>query len=75
MSYRETLNEIKQRHELTLIYQDAVTGPSHSQVWLGSWMLVNTGRVIGSTSASSRTGAKEEAARLAVLWLNASGYF
>lgn len=74
MSHRETLNEIKQRHNLNLVYQDEVTGLSHAQVWLGTWRL-NGGVVIGHASETSRVAAKEEASRLAIQYLNARGLF
>jgi hypothetical protein len=73
MSARDTLNVIKQRHELILTYHVFVEGPDHSQVWHGVWVLDGVGEIARGT-AGSKTGAREEAARIAVIWLISSGY-
>lgn len=70
---REEINVIKQKYELRLIYRETVIGPPHAQVWLGVWLLYGTGE-IGRATASTKIAAKEDSARLAVVWLIGSGY-
>jgi hypothetical protein len=65
---RNTINVIKQKYELQLAYQESVLGPEHAQTWLGVWFLYGTGE-IGRATARTKAGAKEESARIAVLWL------
>jgi hypothetical protein len=65
---RDTINVIKQKYELQLAYQESVLGPEHDQTWLGMWFLYGTGEV-GRATARTKAGAKEESARIAVLWL------
>jgi hypothetical protein len=73
MSARDALNIIRQRHELILTYHEFGDGPAHLQAWHGVWILEGVGE-IGRGTAGSKTGAKEEAARMAVIWLLGCGY-
>lgn len=70
---RDDLNVIKQRHNLVICYSETVNGPQHSQVWFGWWSLQGVGD-IGRANATSKAGAKEESARMAVEWLVQAGY-
>jgi hypothetical protein len=70
---RDYINVLKQHYNLNLTYEDWVTGPSHAQLWTGTWKLQDVGE-IGRASATSRTVAREDAAKFAVHWLNNSGH-
>lgn len=73
MSFRATLNEIKQRYRLNLDYEEEVLGPNQAHVWCGTWKL--SGYIIGEGTAATKAGAKEAAARPAIEWLQYKGYF
>jgi hypothetical protein len=70
---RDHINALKQQYNLTLTYEDWVTGPAHAQVWTGVWNLQGVGE-IGRASATSRVVAKEESAKAAVQWLHGTGH-
>jgi hypothetical protein len=72
MTARDKLNVLKQHHNLDIIYSSSVSGPEHAQIWTGSWKLdaVEIGRAVSTT----KVGAKEESARIAIQSLFQVGY-
>lgn len=72
MTARDKLNVLKQHHNLHVTYFLSVSGPEHAQIWTGLWRLDAV--EIGQAIATTKVGAREESARMAIQWLLQAGY-
>jgi len=73
MTFRAKINHLKQKHKLTLEYQEVVYGPSQAHVWCGRWIL-NNNLEIGTGESRTRDGAKEDSAKPAFETLVTLGF-
>jgi hypothetical protein len=74
LSYRQLLQQRLQKYRLPSSYYVESSGPEHAQKYRVVFLIGNHWMPCSDIKYSKTSAAKEEAAGLALLWLNQYGY-